>query len=130
VGRWLLKSQQVSGQETAGRPLTLEIRPAGDAFEFEYSTPLNASKAVSLRFVARFDGSPSEVKDALGRKIGTARVMRGKELQYAVILEGPNRPTASGTMKLSSDRKTLVCESDSAAAGGAKTHTVQVFARQ
>jgi hypothetical protein len=35
VGRWLLKSQQISGQETASRPLTLEIRPMGDALEFE-----------------------------------------------------------------------------------------------
>lgn len=130
VGRWLLKSQQVSGQETPSRPLTLEIRPAGDAFEFEYSVPLNSSKAVSLRFVARLDGSASDVKDAQGRKIGTARVSRGNALEYSLMLEGPNRPTASGKMKLSADRTMLVCESDSVAPGGAKTHTTQVFARQ
>jgi hypothetical protein len=130
AGRWLLKSQQVSGQETASRPLTLEIRPVGNAFEFEYSVPLNASKAVSLRFVARVDGSPGEIKDALDRKIGTAKVLRGNALEYSLTLEGPNRPTASGKMKLSADRRTLVCESDSTAPGGAKTHTVQVFARQ
>ena len=130
VGKWLLKSQQVSGQDVASRPLTLDIRPAGDALEFEYSVVLNNSRAVSLRFVAQLDGSASEVKDAQGRKIGTAKVLRGTPLNYSVILEGPGRPTASGKMKLSADRKTLVCESDSAAPGGAQTHTVQVFARQ
>jgi hypothetical protein len=130
VGRWSLKSQQVSGQEAASRPLTLEIRPVGDAIEFEYSVPLNTGKSVSLRFVARLDGSASEIKNAQGNKIGTAKVLRGSGLEYSVTLEGPNRPTASGKMKLSVDRKTLVCESDSAAPGGGKTHTVQVFARQ
>jgi hypothetical protein len=70
------------------------------------------------------------VKDAQGRKIGTAKVMRGGALEYLVTLEGPNRPTASGRMKLSADRGTLVCDSDSVAPGGAKTHTVQVFTRQ
>jgi hypothetical protein len=130
VGRWLLKSQQVSGQESAARPLTLDIRPVGDAFEFEYSVPLNQSRTVSLRFVARLDGTAGEVKDAQGRKIGTAKVMRGGALEYLVTLEGPNRPTASGRMKLSADRGTLVCDSDSVAPGGAKTHTVQVFTRQ
>lgn len=130
VGRWLLKSQQVSGQQTASRPLTLEIRPVGDLLEFEYSVPTNASKAVSLRFAAHLDGTASEVKDAQGRKIGTARVQRGSGLEYSLILEGPNRPTATGKMKLSADRRTLICESDSAGPGGVKTHTVQVFARQ
>ena len=130
VGKWLLKSQQISGQETVSRPLTLEIRPMGDALEFEYSVPVDQSKAVSLRFVARLDGSASEVQDAQGRKIGMAKVLRGSALEYSVVLEGPNRPTASGKMKLSADRKTLVCDSDSTAPGGARTHTVQIFARQ
>jgi hypothetical protein len=130
VGKWLLKSQQVSGQETASRPLTLDIRLRGEALEFEYSVPLNNSRVVSLRFVARLDGSPSDVKDAQGRKIGMARVERVGDLEYSLFLEGPNRPTASGKMKLSTDRKTLVCESDSSPPGAAKTHTVQVFSRQ
>jgi hypothetical protein len=130
AGRWLLKSQQISGEETAGRPLILEIRPVGDAFQFEYSVPSKASKAITLSFVARLDGSASDVKDAQGRKIGTAKVSRGSALEYSLALEGPNRPTASGKMKLSADRATLECSSDSVAPGGARTHTVQVFARQ
>ena len=130
VGKWLLKSQQVSGQETTSRPLTLEIRPTGGALEFEYSVPSNSSKSISLHFVAHPDGSASDVKNAQGQKIGTAKLLRGSALEYSLTLEGPNRPTASGKMKLSADRATLVCESDSAAPGGAKIHTVQVFARQ
>lgn len=130
VGKWLLKSQQVGGQDAAGRPLTLEIRPVGEAFEFEYSVALNNSRVVSLRFVARLDGSPGDIKDARGQKIGTAKLRRAGAGEYAVNLEGPQRPTASGKMKLSGDGKTLTCESDSVAPGGAKTHTVQVFGRQ
>jgi hypothetical protein len=130
VGRWLLRSQQISGQESALRPLLLEITAVGGALQFEYSVPSKVSKAITLSFVARLDGSASEVKDAQGRKIGTAKVLRGSALEYSLTLEGPNRPTASGRMKLSADRATLECESDSVAPGGSRTHTVQVFARQ
>ncbi len=130
VGKWLLKSQQISGQDATSRPLTLEVRPVGDALEFEYSVTLNNSRVVSLRFVAKLDGSPGDIKDAQGRKIGTAKVARASAGEYSVILEGANRPTASGKMRLSADSKTLACESDSSAPGGAKTHTVQTFSRQ
>ena len=130
VGRWLLKSQQVSGQETGLRPLLLDITAVGGALQFEYSVPSKASEAITLSFVARLDGSASEVKDAQGRKVGTAKVLRGSALEYSLILEGPNRPTASGKMRLSADRATLQCESDSVSPGGARTHTIQVFARQ
>jgi hypothetical protein len=87
---------------------------------------VNQSKAVSLSFVARLDGSASEVKDAQRRKIGTAKVLRGSALEYSVMLEGPNRPTAPGRMKLSVDRKTLVCDSDSTESGGPKIHSTSV----
>jgi hypothetical protein len=130
VGRWLLKSQQISGQETALRPLLLEITAVGAALQFEYSVPSKASKAITLSFVVRLDGSAADVQNAQGRKIGTAKVSRGSALEYLLTLEGPNRPTASGKMKLSADRGTLECDSDSVAPGGVRTHTVQVFARQ
>ena len=130
VGKWQLKSQQISGEDTALRPLTLDIRAQGEALQFEYSVPSGNSRTVSLRFVARLDGSASDIQDAQGRKIGTARLAHQGALEYSVTLEGPNRPTASGTMKLSADRKTLTCESDSAPPGAAKTHTVQIFTRE
>ena len=130
VGKWLLKSQQVSGQETPSRPLTLEIRAVGDALEFEYSVTVNQKQEISLRFAARMDGSDAEVKNAEGRKIGTAKVSHFGPLQYLVMLEGPNRPTSSGRMTLSKDGKTLTSEADAAMPGGAKAHTTQVFERQ
>ena len=120
VGRWLLKTQQISGQETALRPLILEIRPVGELLQFEYSVPTKAAKAVSLTFVARLDGSASEVKDAQGRKVGTAKVLRGSALEYSLILDcllytsntrkfdftpiGPS-PTSLGGLRVTPDKK-------------------------
>lgn len=130
VGKWRLKSQQVSGKEMESRPLTLEIRPAAGALEFVYSVPESNSMVVSLRFAVRLDGTAGDVKDAQGRKIGTAKVGRMGAGEYSMTLEGPHRPTASGKMKLSADGKSLVCESDAAAAGGGHIHTVQTFVRQ
>ncbi|SPE42534.1 exported hypothetical protein [Candidatus Sulfopaludibacter sp. SbA3] len=130
AGKWLLKSQQVAGQETTSRPLTLRITQAGDALEFEYSVMVNQKQEVSLRFAARLDGSEADVKNSAGSKIGTAKVKRFGSSQYLVMLEGANRPTTSGRLTLSGNGKTLVSESDATAPGGAKTHTVQTFERQ
>jgi hypothetical protein len=126
AGKWLLKSQQVGGRETASTPLTLRITQTGDALEFEYS-----AAASRMRFAARLDGSAADVKNADGRKIGTAKVTRGGgPSQYFVMLEGPNRPTSNGKLTVSSNGKTLVSESDAIARDGAKLHTVQTFERQ
>lgn len=130
AGKWLLKSQQVAGQERSSRPLTLRITQSGDVLEFEYAVIVNQKQEISLRFAARLDGSEADVKDPAGRKIGTAKVSHFGPGQYLVMLQGPNRPTSSGRMTLSNNGKTLVSEADATAAGGAKTHTVQVFERQ
>jgi len=130
AGEWLLKNQQVSGRETASGPLTLRIAQSGDLLEFEYSVAVDRKQEVSLRFAARLDGSPADVKDSAGHKIGSAKVTRGRASEYLVTLEGPRRPTASGKMKVSNNGKTLVSESDATAQDGAKLHTVQTFERQ
>jgi hypothetical protein len=130
AGKWLLKSQQVSGRETASEPLTLRITQTGDLVEFEFSVTGNQKQQVTLRFAARLDGSAADVHNSEGRKIGTAKVMRGGPSQYLVTLEGPNRPTSSGKMTVSNGGKTLVSESDATAPGGVKLHTVQTFDRQ
>jgi hypothetical protein len=130
AGKWLLKSQQVSGREVASQPLTLRIAQTGDLLEFEYSVAVNQKQEVSLRFAARLDGSAADVKKSDGRKIGTARVTRGGPSQYLVTLEGPNRPTSAGKLTLSNNGKTLISESDASAPGGVKLHTVQTFERQ
>jgi hypothetical protein len=130
AGKWILKSQQVSGRETASQPLTLRITQTADLLEFEYSVAADQKQEVSLRFAARLDGSAADVKKSDGRKIGTAKVTRAGPLQYLVTLEGPNRPTSSGKMSLTNNGKTLVSESDATAPSGVKLHTVQTFERQ
>ena len=130
TGKWLLKSQQVNGRETASRPLTLSVDQKGNLLEFEYSVPSNQKQDVSLRFAARLDGSPADVTNSEGRKIGTARITRGGASEYLLTLEGANRPTSSGKMTVSAGGRTLVSESDATGRGGDKLHTVQTFERQ
>lgn len=130
VGTWQLKRQEVAGHDAPSRPLTLRITQSGDSLEFEYSVEGNQKQEVSLRFAARLDGSEAEVKNSAGRKIGVAKVTRGGPSQYLVMLQGPNRPTSSGKMTVSSDGKTLTSESDAAGSDGAKLHTLQVFQRK
>jgi hypothetical protein len=130
-GRWLLVSQEIGGQKKPAEELMLRINPAGKAFEFAYSVPVNDIQFVSLKFSARLDGSEADVMNANGQKIGTVKVTKSGALQYKIILQGQNRPTASGTMTISADGKTLRSESDSSGRGQAGLiHTVQIFARQ
>jgi len=130
AGTWKLKSQQVSGRDTASRPLTLRITQSGDTLEFEYSVPVNQKQEVSLTFAARLDGTLADVKNSAGRKIGTAKVTRFGSSQYLVMLEGPNRPTSNGRMTVSNGGKTLTSEADATIPGGTKLHTVQIFERE
>ncbi len=130
-GRWLLVSQEVGGQKRPTGDLMLRVNPAGKSFEFAYSTPVNDIQFVSLRFAARLDGTEADVTDGSGKKIGSVKVTKSGASLYKIVLEGPNRPTASGTMTVSADGKTLRSESDSSARGqSAVMHTVQIFARQ
>src|ERR1700731_4173976 len=52
VGRWLLKSQDVGGQQTDADPLTLRIVQRGNTFEFGYSVPVNNIQFVSMSFTS------------------------------------------------------------------------------
>src|SRR5271168_1660923 len=74
LGRWLLVSQEVGGQKTEVDELTLRIVMRGQTLEFGYSVPVNHVQFVSLRFIARPDGSEADVTNANLQKIGTARV--------------------------------------------------------
>jgi hypothetical protein len=132
VGHWRLTSQQISGQERENPdPLLLRVTLAGNAFEFAYSVPINDIQFVAMKFTARLDGLGAEIKNAQGKTIGTAKVTKTGALQYRISIEGPSRPTASITMTVSADGKTLTSTSDSMAAGkNPATHTVQVFVRQ
>lgn len=130
AGRWLLQSQEVGGQKTDTEPLTLRIVPHGNAYEFAYSVPVNNIQFVSLTFTPKLDGAEADVKNSQGDKIGTVKVTKAGAALYKVVLQGPNRPTAVGTMAVSADGKTLTCESDAGAPGQQPIHTRQIFLRQ
>jgi hypothetical protein len=130
VGRWLLKSQEVGGNQTDTDPLTLRITQKGNAFEFAYSLPVNNIQFVSMSFSPLLDGTEADVKNSQGNKIGTVTVTKAGGSLYKVVLQGANRPTAVGTMAVSSDGKTLSCDSDANVPGKGPTHTHQVFSRQ
>jgi hypothetical protein len=130
VGRWLLKSQQVGGQQTDADQLTLRIVQRGDSFEFGYSLPVNNIQFVSMSFASHLDGAEADVKNSQGDKIGTVKISKTGGSLYKVVLEGPSRPTATGTMSVSSDGKTLTCDSEATVPGRGPTHTHQIFARE
>jgi hypothetical protein len=131
LGRWLLVSQEVDGQKAEIDELTLRIISEGQALEFAYSVPVNNIQFVSLRFTARLDGTEADVTNANGKKIGTVTVTKSGAALYKILLQGEGRPTASGTMTVSADGKTLTSESDSkAGAQKTVTHMFQYFSRQ
>ena len=131
VGRWLLSSQEVGGQKMTASDLTLRVNSAGQGLEFAYSVPVNHVQFVSLHFSARLDGTEADMTNGNGQKIGTVKVVKSGASAYRIVIAGPNRPTASGTMTVSADGKTLKSESDSMPSGrSAPVHTVQVFSRQ
>jgi hypothetical protein len=131
LGRWLLVSQEVGGQKTEVEELTLRIVMRAQTFEFGYSVPVNNIQFVSLRFAARPDGTEADVTNGNGQEIGTAKLTKSSALQYKLVIQGRNKPTASGTMTVSADHKTLTWESESKQSGrSAVTRTVQVYSRQ
>jgi len=130
VGRWLLKSQEVGGQQTDADPLTLRIVQRGNTFEFGYSVPVNNIQFVSMSFTSHLDGTEADVKNSQGNKIGTVKITKAGGSRYKVVLEGPNRPSAVGTMTVSADGKTLTSDSEANVPGKGSTHTHQVFSRE
>jgi hypothetical protein len=130
VGRWLLKSQDVAGQQTDADPLTLRIVQRGNTFEFGYSLPVNNIQFVSMSFASHLDGTEADVKNSQGNKIGTVKITKAGGSVYKVVLEGPNRPSAVGTMTVSADGKTLTSDSEANVPGKGSTHTRQVFSRE
>lgn len=131
LGRWLLTGQEVGGQKTEIDELMLRVTPAGQALEFAYSVPVNNIQFVSLRFSVRLDGTEGDVTNANGQKIGTVKMTKAGASQYKITLQGQGKPTASGTMTVSADGKTMTSQSDSKPGGqSSATHMVQVFSRQ
>ncbi len=131
IGTWTLSSQTIDGRKVDIEPLTLRIYPAGDAFEFAYSTPINGIHLVSMKFIGvHLNGEAGTVQDVKGQKMGTVRVSKVGPLSYKAVIEGANRPKAEGKMTISADDQTLTSESDTTAGGKGVTHAVQVFSRR
>jgi hypothetical protein len=129
AGTWLLKHQEVGGNETDSNPLTLAITQAGNRLDFAFIVTVSNAPVVNLKFSSPLDGSEAEVSGGDGKKMGTARVSRDGAA-YKVLMEGPGRPAVTTRMTLSADGKTLVSESDVRAPNGANVHTTQVFVRE
>jgi autotransporter adhesin len=131
VGHWLLTSQEVNGRKAPAEEMVLRVTPSGQSFEFAYSVPVNNIQFVSMRFVSRLDGKEASVTNANGQKIGTIQVKRAASGEYKIMLQGEGRPTASGTMRVSADGKTLKSESEAKQDGKTTaSRTVQYFSRQ
>ena len=119
-------SQVINGQKVDSDPLMLRIYKSGDALEFAYSVPVNNIFFVSTTFTSvHLDGSESDVNDARGKKVGTVKITKAAPSEYKAVLQGPNRPTASSKLTVSTDGKTLTSES-----GAGTSAAVQVFSRQ
>ena len=129
AGKWLLKHQEVGGNETDSNPLTLAITTSGKLLDFAFIVTVQNQSVVNLKFSTPLDGTEAEVTGGDGKKMGTARVSK-EGAAYKVLMEGPGRPAVTTQMTVSSDGKTLVSESDVQAPSGEKVHTKQVFARQ
>jgi hypothetical protein len=129
AGTWLLKHQEVAGNQTDSNPLTLAITPSGNRLDFAFIVTVNNEPVVNLKFSSPLDGTAAEVTGGDGKAIGTAKVSRDGAA-YKILLEGTGRPAVTTQMTVSSDGKALVSESDVQTPTGTILHTKQVFARQ
>jgi len=129
AGRWLLKHQEVGGNQTDANPLTLAITPSGELLDFAYIVTVQNQPVINLKFSTPLDGTESEVTGGDGKKMGTAKVTK-EGATYKFLMQGPGRPAVTSQMSVSSDGKTLVSESDVQTPSGDSLHTKQVFARQ
>ena len=129
AGNWLLKHQEVGGNQTDSNPLTLAIAPSGERLDFAFIVTVNHEPVVNLKFSSPLDGTAAEISGGDGKKMGTAKVSRDGAA-YKSLMEGPGRPAVTTQLTLSSDGKTLVSESDVQTPSGSTLHTKQVFIRQ
>jgi len=129
AGNWLLKHQEVAGNQTDSNPLMLAITASSSRLDFAFIVTVNNAPVVNLKFSSSLDGTETEVSGSDGKKMGTARVSRDG-VAYKILMEGPGRPAVTTRLTLSADGKTLVSESDVQTPRGENLHTKQVFARQ
>ena len=129
IGTWKMTKQEVNGQAVQGDALILRVRDLNNQVEFAYSTPINDVYFVGTKFTVKLDGSPGDVTDSKGNKVGAVKISKSGNSAYKITLTGANRPAATGTMTVSADGKTLVSESDATVPGKGNNHARQEFTR-
>src|SRR5258706_16041719 len=72
AGTWLLKHQEVAGNQTDSNPLMLAIAPSGNRLDFAFIVTVNNEPVVNLKFSSPLDGTPAEVTAADGTAMATA----------------------------------------------------------
>ena|ERR1700730_690521 len=128
IGTWRLDQQEINGEKTDSRPLTLKVSQTGDKLAFAFSVPMNDVYVVSMTYTLKLDGSEADVKNAQGEKVGTIRMTVSGASQYKIVLKGPMRPDSSGKLTVSPDEKTLTSEADTIK-DGQSIHSKQLFVR-
>ena len=129
LGTWRLDRQEVNGEKTDTRPLTLKVSQSGDKLEFAFSVPVNNVYQVSMSYTLKLDGSEADIKNAQGEKVGSIQMTSGGASQYKLTLKAPNRPDSSGLLTVSPDGKTLTSEAGTMREGR-PMHSKQLFSRE
>jgi hypothetical protein len=128
VGTWRLESQEINGEAVRFEPLALKVTQSGDRLAFAFSVPVNDIYFVSMSYAVRLDGTPADVTNGRGEKLGAIQMRSDGPSQYKLVLKGPNRPDSSGKLTVSADGKSLTSEAESTQ-GGRTVHSKQVFSR-
>jgi len=126
-GKWQMIYQKIGDRQDLPKPLpAIKITQSGTALEFHYTKGL--LETVYLSFKAYMDGSPADMINDKGEKVGTARLTR-KEGVYYLTLQKPNGQPEPGKLTLSQEGRILTIESDAIVPRRGLTHVVQQYSR-
>jgi hypothetical protein len=128
-GKWLMIYQKVGDMKDMPKPVPgIKITQNGTALRFEYTTGIE--EKTYLTFNPHMDGSPADMLNERGDKVGTARLTKSGAV-YTLIFEKRNGTQEPGKISLSQDGKLLTMESEASVPdhGPGPTHIIQQFAR-
>ena len=129
VGTWLLKHQEINGEETKAAPLQLSVYQIRESLSFAFATQVNEKFETNMGYRVLLDGTEADVKNAKGDKVGTVKMTLPAPSQYAITLSRANSPPTIGKLIVSPDGKTLTSETETKQ-GDRVIHLMQVFTRQ
>jgi hypothetical protein len=128
-GKWQLIYMKIGDMKDMPKPLpAMKITQTGTTLQFDYLVGLEGK--VFRSFKANMDGSPADMTNDKGQKVGTARLTKDGAV-YSLVLQTPSGPPEPGKLTLSQEGKILTIESDAIIPqhGPSPTHIVQQFAR-